>query len=253
MFPMMADSGPSTSSNPGRTTRPNFQAIFLMQFRSRGFTVFEFLVVVVITAVVVIAMVLNSQYFLTQVRVMKVREEHALLQRALENYHLDYMNYPAPDQGLAALDAPTAYVARLPEDPFSQRPMDSYRYLSLPGVGHPWALISPGPDGKYDFHPRESWLQIERGMPQDPLNEAAGALAFAKSGEVVTAASSSDGGYRPISIADRGRRGQVAQDALDQQWRLQHDRAFRDYIVSVQYDPTNGTDSRGDIITLAPR
>jgi type II secretory pathway pseudopilin PulG len=182
----------------------------------RGFTVFEFAVVFVIAAIILVIMWVNSQFFVTQVRVMKVKEEQALLKRALENYHADYASYPPNDVKLAALDSPTAYLASLPEDPFSGVTNNNYVYISRPGGGYDWILISPGPDGVMDFG--------STGLP-----------------EVMTSA-----------LAESRRSSQANGGTATIQLPL-HKNLFKQYITSIQYDPTNGADSAGDIITLSSR
>src|SRR5690606_8536367 len=134
----------------------------LFTTKPKAFTLFEFIVVVTIAAIVVGVMMINSQYFLTHVRVMKVKEEHAMLKRALENYGLDYASYPSTAQSLDALDSPTAYVARLPSDPFNQTSSTaSYAYFYHPGGGYEWMLVSPGPNGELEF----SVSQVETILP----------------------------------------------------------------------------------------
>ena len=223
----------------------------------QGFTQFEFLVAVAITLVVVIIFAVNSRTVLRYVKVLKVREEHAMLQRALENYRLDYADFPGNDRRLAALDSPTAYVASLPPDPFQQGAR-SYYYIHRPGGGYDSALISPGPDSRLDFRfvlaavdepPRAQELREEQMRRQ---------IAFARSVIASTADRQVVAGVAATPPPSRAALAPPAPEApalAVTPWGPDREdpERFQQYVVHLQYDPTNGTNSAGDIITLSIR
>ncbi len=120
----------------------------------QGFTLVELMVVIVIIgllATVVIVNVLPSRDVAMR---EKARADIALIEQALEMYRLDNFDYPAADQGLAALQTAPAglaqperwrrggYLKRLPNDPWG-RP---YQYVR-PGTHGAIDLLSFGRDG----------------------------------------------------------------------------------------------------------
>lgn len=120
--------------------------------RSRGFTLLELLVVMVIIGL--LAAYVAPRYF-SQVGRSEVRSAQAqiaALRNALDAYRLDVGSYPSTEQGLAALSAkpPNAakwngpYLQRaVPPDPWG-RP---YQYRS-PGERAEYELLSLGKDGQ---------------------------------------------------------------------------------------------------------
>lgn len=115
---------------------------------SKGFTLIEVMVVVVILgilAAIVVPRVMNRP---DQARVVKAEQDIRVLESALNAYRLDNYHYPSTDQGLQALvqqpnGAPPAenwnpggYINRLPEDPW----------------GNPYLYLSPGQHGSVDIY-----------------------------------------------------------------------------------------------------
>ena len=122
--------------------------------RSRGFTLIEIMVVVVIIAVLAALIVPNVIGRAEDARITKARADLRTLESALAMYRLDNGHYPSTDQGLEALvkkpsgDPPApdwkagGYIAALPDDPWGH----AYQYI-CPGQHGPYDLWSTGPDG----------------------------------------------------------------------------------------------------------
>jgi type II secretory pathway pseudopilin PulG len=251
----------------------------------RAFTLFELAVVATIALIVGAILFFGARDFFTRAKVMKVAEEQALLARALENYRVDYRSYPPPAEQLNALLAPTAYVATLPSDPFSERDeAPSYRYFHQPGGGFAWAVVSPGPDGEFDFIPASDPVNA----PEVSAATGAAMTAGAYGGDAMEdfetlspygaygsgptlrrgAAFASGPTWPPAGAhwpkmaktapAPAGPVASTAAPASEQEGPARPDpsvyvdrESFRRYAGSVTYDPTNGLGSAGDIIKLS--
>jgi prepilin-type N-terminal cleavage/methylation domain-containing protein len=118
----------------------------------RGFVLIELIVVVTIIAMLAVGAWFSSRYLVVNSKVARVKEEEKTLMRALSNYEIDYSALPDSALGLRALNAPTAYLASLPRDPFSPE-RSTYRYVANPFSEFRYLLVSPGPDGEYDLDP----------------------------------------------------------------------------------------------------
>jgi general secretion pathway protein G len=122
--------------------------------RSRGFTLIEILVVVVILSVLAAVIVPNVMDKPAEARIAKANSDIGALVTALDMYKLDNRVYPTTDQGLEALLSSPAsgdtganrrgggYVKKLQQDPWGR----DYQYLS-PGVRSAIDVYSLGPDG----------------------------------------------------------------------------------------------------------
>ncbi len=123
--------------------------------RSRGFTLIEVMVVVVILAILATMVVPRIMDRPDDARITKTQQDIRQLESALKLYRLDNLRYPTTDQGLEALvKNPSSgpepknwreggYVEGLPEDPWGT----PYQYLS-PGQHADVDLYSLGADGK---------------------------------------------------------------------------------------------------------
>jgi general secretion pathway protein G len=122
--------------------------------RSRGFSLIEILVVVVIIGLLV--SIIGPVVFgrVEEARIKKVQADFKAIQTALKLYKLDNFVYPTTEQGLQALvvkpsQAPVprnwktgGYVEVLQQDPWGK----DYVYMS-PGEGHDYDIYTLGADG----------------------------------------------------------------------------------------------------------
>jgi general secretion pathway protein G len=137
------------------TQLPSFQrrARALCGAASRGFTLIELMVVLVIIGVLAALIVPNVLDRADEARVTAARTDVNNLMQALKLYKLDNQRFPTAEQGLQALVArPTAspvppnwkpYLEKLPNDPWG-RP---YQYVN-PGVKGEVDVFSYGADGQ---------------------------------------------------------------------------------------------------------
>lgn len=122
---------------------------------SRGFTLIEILVVIVILGVLAALIVPNVISRPDEARVTVARSDIGSIMSALKLYRLDNQRYPSAEQGLAALVAkpeqppvppnwkPGGYLEKLPKDPWGR----AYVYLN-PGVRGEVEVMSFGADGQ---------------------------------------------------------------------------------------------------------
>jgi len=111
---------------------------------SRGFTLLELMVVIVIIGVLAALIAPNVLSRVQQAKVTAARSDITSLMNTLKIYKLDNGRYPSTDQGLQALvTKPTAgsipgnwksYLDKLKDDPW----------------GHPYQYANPGTHGEID-------------------------------------------------------------------------------------------------------
>jgi general secretion pathway protein G len=123
--------------------------------RTRGFTLIEIMVVVVIMGVLAALVVPRLMGRTDDARILAAKQDIATLMQALKLYRLDNQRYPTTEQGLQALvTRPTmapippnwktgGYLDRLNRDPWG----NPYQYLS-PGTRGEVDIFSYGADGK---------------------------------------------------------------------------------------------------------
>lgn len=116
--------------------------------RSRGFTLIEIMVVVVIISVLIGLMAPNILGRVDEAKVTAAKADIATMGQALDMYRIDNGSYPSTEQGLQALVqkpagapepknwSPAGYLkkAELPKDPWE----NDYQYIKYP-------------DGTYDL------------------------------------------------------------------------------------------------------
>lgn len=114
---------------------------------SKGFTLIEVMVVVVILGILAAIVVPQIMSRPDQAKVVKAEQDILAIENSLDLYKLDNGFYPSTDQGLQALvKKPTSeplpthwkeggYLKRLPEDPW----------------GHPYQYLNPGSHSQIDI------------------------------------------------------------------------------------------------------
>jgi len=126
-----------------------------MRKRSRGFTLIEIMVVVVILAVLGALVVPKILENVDKARVTRAKSDIQAIETALDLYRLDNFKYPTTEQGLQALVKqpvdPTitnyrsgGYLKTLPVDPWG----NVYQYVSPGTDGRDYDILSFGRDGK---------------------------------------------------------------------------------------------------------
>ncbi|HEY8607072.1 MAG TPA: type II secretion system major pseudopilin GspG [Noviherbaspirillum sp.] len=123
--------------------------------KTRGFTLIEIMVVVVIMGILAALVVPKLMGRADDARITAARQDISTMMAALKLYRLDNQRYPTTEQGLQALvSKPTSgpaangwksggYIDKLPKDPWGGQ----YQYLS-PGVKGEVDVFSYGADGQ---------------------------------------------------------------------------------------------------------
>jgi general secretion pathway protein G len=111
-----------------------------MRQRSRGFTLIEVMVVVVILSILAAIIVPKVMDRPDTARLVKVQSDIRALESALNLYKLDNFDYPSTEEGLEALVP--KYVDRLADDPWG----NPYLYLK-PGLHGDMDVYTLGADG----------------------------------------------------------------------------------------------------------
>ncbi len=107
---------------------------------SRGFTLIEVMVVIVILGIMAAMLVPKVMSRPDEARLIAVRQDIATVVQALKLYRLDTKRFPSSEQGLQVLVG--RYLDKLPVDPWGH----SYQYLN-PGTRGEIDVWSWGGDG----------------------------------------------------------------------------------------------------------
>lgn len=122
---------------------------------SRGFTLIEIMVVMVILGLLVAVVAPNIMGRSDQAKVTVAETQLTNISKALDIYRLDNSHYPSTQQGLEALQSkptgspepknwsPDGYMKSIPDDPWS----NEFQYVS-PGTEGAYDLYSYGSDGQ---------------------------------------------------------------------------------------------------------
>lgn len=112
--------------------------------RSRGFTLLELLVVMVIIGL--LAAYVGPKYFaqIGKSEVKTARAQIVAFEKALQQFRVDVGRYPSTEQGLQALLTRPANLNRW-DGPYLEKtvPLDPW--------GNPYAYVSPGEHGEVDI------------------------------------------------------------------------------------------------------
>jgi general secretion pathway protein G len=111
-----------------------------MKLTTRGFTLIEVMVVVVILSILAAIIVPKVMDRPDTARLVKAQADIRAIESALKLYRLDNFNYPSTDEGLDALVP--KYIDRLSNDPWG----NPYLYLS-PGLHGDMDVYTLGADG----------------------------------------------------------------------------------------------------------
>lgn len=123
--------------------------------RSKGFTLIELMVVLVILGVLAAIIAPKIMDRPDEARIIAAKQDISSVVQALKLYRLDNIRYPSTEQGLQALVTKPSiepipnnwksggYLERLPKDPWG----NAYLYLN-PGRNGEIDVFSLGPDGQ---------------------------------------------------------------------------------------------------------
>ena len=180
----------------------------------RGLTYGEMLIVLAVFSILAIMFIVSSKFAMIKTRHSVVLQEHKQLNSALETYQLFTMGLPTEDEGLEAISkSANSYLKTNPVDPFNhsyEGPQNYRYYTDLSDENSTWLLVSVGPDGDADVDP---------------------AMRHLRSSEPV------------VGLGD---------GSAPRHRRTLHltRKQIREFINRHSYDPTNGSHSNGDIITV---
>jgi type II secretion system protein G len=196
---------------------------------SHAFTLIELLIVVAIIAILAAIAVPNFLEAQIRAKVSRAKADMRTMATALEQYHVDNNGYPDIFTRLLVITTPIQYISTVPRDIFrAQQQTGShrwqqrwYRYGAMP-LDKPsrWAMASVGPDTDIDTYSSDNPGGGADSEDTDNFEPDNNAMRFYP-------------GYSQALFSDDG--------------AAVNDTTFK----YVQYDPTNGTISNGDVFRLS--
>ncbi len=230
----------------------------------KGFTLIELLIVVAIIAILAAIAVPNFLEAQTRSRVARVQSDQRSLSLAIEAYYVDTNKYPAqassfPNEGyfgindietaptsvkategsarymptfrrkvdindkLYTLTTPISYISSMFPDPFAASKGAAFNYSVAGSHGQSWIIWSYGPDAD------------ERIKPTWPTDWSVTALE-GQGGDIAIV------GGMIGAAKDTKKAPGVETSFYNPNFKIPSER-----LVTVTYDPTNGTTSNGDV------
>lgn len=196
--------------------------------RKRGLTLGEMLVVLAVFCILAIMLFFSSNLAITKTKLAVAMNDQKLLTQALFTYEGEYAAVPDDTQGLDAVTHAGLKITQIPNDPFtpSGQPQE-YGYYSDLSPSYRWIIVSVGPNGHSDI---DQPLTLLRKQAEAAREAALRALLGSRRGGHGAA-------MRPSSI-------NIPRQPL------MSDKEAHDLIIENTYDPTNGVNSAGDVITV---
>jgi len=191
---------------------------------SRAFTLIELLIVIAIITILALIAVPNFLESQTRAKVSRAQADMRSIATAVEAYAVDYGTIP-PDSDDAATPGIIPYIQK-----------DWYRILTTPVAYLTLAPIDPFHTQKHGPDPTGMTDILFPGEPPQPY-------------AYLTVGGYYPNPYRPSQPVHQGRPSQYGVTSLGP------NRIFdsaREQGINDTYDPTNGTNSDGDIIRLGP-
>lgn len=187
----------------------------------------EMLVVLAVFGILAIMLFFSSSLAITKTKLARVLNDQRLLTRALVTYEGEYFTVPDETQGLEAVTHSGMMITQVPIDPFTpNNQQQEYSYYAELSPSYRWIVVSVGPNGKSEVD-----------LPLTMLRKKAEAALAAE-----RAARARHGG--------RGGRGAAMLSQNVIRAPLMTDQEAHDLIIENTYDPTNGVNSAGDVITV---
>jgi prepilin-type N-terminal cleavage/methylation domain-containing protein len=195
-----------------------------------GFTLIELLIVVAIIAILALIAVPNFLEAQTRAKVSRVRSDLRSLATAQEAYMVDWSSYtfkdlgddPVYTEGFTQLTSPIAYITSLPHDPFGEHrwPQNMSRRWNMfeMGTGSAGTRQSSGTPGNPNppGTPADTWLMTSAGP--DHIDDTSSA-------------------HEGFDLTE----GQFPWASLP------NNQAAVAAVLTLAYDPTNGTVSSGQV------
>ena len=175
-----------------------------------GSSLIEVVIVVSILVIIASIFVIASHHLIIRARCAKALEDGRVLARAINNYRMDNERLPNLTVGLDALAKPAKYVSSIPDDPFAYQDSKNYEYYHTVPVSEGILPFVVVSPGPDGVSNFSEYLKRIGYNPEVPP---------------YTSTVSSSPGDDPTTD-------------------IYHN------LATFMYDPTNGLDSPGDIITF---